>query len=204
MKSTGFIYAISFGENVKIGTSRFPQKRIKSISAMNGCENPQSYISVEVESHVTVEAKIHKYLEDKKVFCETFKIAMPDAISVINKLCVKVSDKRKAELLEDYNAQQDVIRSATSALFAPTKELEDANERLLQACILDCNNWLDNFGSDQDASEFMDALRSPTATMAISIMMVTGNIKSKAIGALMSALNGNDEDLMSIGFKGRC
>ena len=196
MKRVGYIYAVEFIRGmVKIGASRFPDKRIKTISAMNGCKNPEFYISELVESHLSIECAIHKYLDDKKIFSETFNLSMNEAIDTINSFCNKVTSDRAAELEEEERIHSNRVARATEQLLNQPKEIIAANEKLLRSCIEECNEWLDNFGDEKDAVEFMNALDCP-----LSVMAVSNRIKSKAIDALMSALNGDDTKLMKLGF----
>lgn len=196
MKRVGYIYAIEFsGGVVKIGASRFPDKRIKTISAMNGCKNPDYYISELVESHLSVEHEIHKHLSDKKIFSETFSLSMTEAVDVINSFCGAVTAERIKQMEDEESIHAERVKRATSQLLDQPKEMIEANDRLLKSCIQECNEWLDNFGDEKDAIEFMKSLDCPIAVMAVS-----NRIKAKAIDALMSALNGDESKLMKLGF----
>lgn len=200
MKATGFIYAINFGDAVKIGMSCQPEKRIKTISAMNGCFNPEFYISVEVENPRSIERKIHKIIELKKIFSETFSINMAEAIELINNQCKKVTKGRKLELKEAQENDERKRHENFKQIIAPTCRNEFSgeffyDERFLNEVTIGCNIWLDNFGTRDDAIEMMKNLNDP-----IALLMLTGSIKARAIGALISALGGNDEELMKLGF----
>lgn len=195
MKNTGFIYAIKFGDAVKIGTSRNPDKRIRTVSAMNGCSDPEYYVSVEVENHRSIELKIHKHLDSKKIYSETFAIDLCDAVKVIDSFCVQVTEDRKSYLKAKHEADSKATIENFKQIIEPTKNELIDNEKLLQAVTLNCNTWLDNFGIQDDAFEMMSNLDDP-----IALMMLTGKIKSRAIGALLSALNGDDDQLMELGF----
>jgi hypothetical protein len=195
MKSTGFIYAIKFGDAVKIGNSRQPEKRIRTISAMNGCSKPEYYISDEVENQRSIELKIHKHLDSRKIHSETFAIELCEAVKVIDSFCVKVTDERKSYLKEQHEAKNRATYENFKQIIEPVKSEITEHEMLLDSAILNCNAWLDNFGTQEDLVEMMNNLQDP-----IALMMLTGEIKSRAIGALLSALNGDEEDLMKLGF----
>lgn len=196
MKRVGYIYAIEFlGGVVKIGASRFPDKRIKTIAAMNGCKNPEFYISELVESHLSIENEIHKHLSDKNIFSETFSMSLNEAADVIDSFCSAVTDDRVLQIEKEEKMHAEKVRKATSQLLEQPKELVDANSRLLKSCIEECNEWLDNFGDERGAIDFMKSINCPIAVMAVS-----NRIKAKAIDALMAALNGDDSKLMQLGF----
>lgn len=196
MKRVGYIYAIEFlGGVVKIGASRFPDKRIKTIAAMNGCKSPEFYISELVENHLSIENEIHKHLSDRKIFSETFSLSLNEASDVIDSFCSAVTGDRVLQIELEEKIHADKVRKSTSQLLEQPKELVDANSRLLKSCIDECNEWLDNFGDEKDAIDFMKSLNCPIAVMAVS-----NRIKAKAIDALMAALNGDDSKLMNIGF----
>lgn len=196
MKRVGYIYAIEFlGGVVKIGASRFPDKRIKTIAAMNGCKNPEFYISELVERHLSVENEIHKHLSGKKIFSETFSMSLNEAVDVINLFCSPATNDRLLQIEQEEKIHAEKVMKATSRMLDQPKELVDANGRLLKSCIDECNEWLDNFGDDQDAIDFMKSINCPIAVMAVS-----NRIKAKAIDALMAALNGDDSKLMRLGF----
>lgn len=195
MKQVGYIYAIDFGTCVKIGASRFPDKRVKAIAAMNGKGNPEYYVSVEVESHLSVETLIHKHLDDRKIFSETFTVSMAEAIEIINVFCEQVSPERKLELKKISEEHEKAISKAAEQILNAPKELVEANHRLIKSCTTECNEWLDYFGDKDDATDFLKALGNPIALMAVS-----NRIKAKAIQALIEALNGDDEKLESLGF----
>ena len=195
MKRVGYIYAVELHGAVKIGASRFPDKRVKTLAAMNGCGSPDYFVSELVESHISIENSIHKYLSDKKVFSETFLISMSDAIDVINKFCNAVTNERIAELESEELIASEKRHKAMSQILNQPKDLISANDALLRSCISECNEWLDSFGDEKDAEMFMRSLSCP-----IAVLSVSNHIKAKAIDALMCALNGDDSKLLKLGF----
>lgn len=195
MKRVGYIYAVELHGFVKIGASRFPDKRVKTLAAMNGCKSPEYFVSELVESHLSIENSIHKHLSSRKIFSETFMIKMSEAIEVINQFCEAVTDKRIAEIEADELLTSEKIHKAMSQILKQPKELVSANDDLLKSCINECNEWLDSFGDEKDAVEFMRSLSCP-----IAVLSVSNHIKAKAIDALMCALNGDDSKLLKLGF----
>lgn len=80
-----YIYVIKnpFTEYIKIGVTQDVPKRVKQLQTGAGVELELVYKSMICSNAFEVEAKAHKYFEDRKVFGEWFDVKVVDAIKFI-------------------------------------------------------------------------------------------------------------------------
>jgi hypothetical protein len=104
MHDIGFLYVIGDGDRVKIGKSKTPEKRVKSIISISGIKNPKIFISNECSSHSKKELECHKRYSKAAIKGEWFFVCFDDAVSTVIEIsdCENLTEKKEQQ--KDYDS----------------------------------------------------------------------------------------------------
>lgn len=98
-----YIYIISSEENiVKIGISKNPEKRIKSLQTGHPKQLKIQYINeIDEENKFNIEKIIHKILKHKKIKNEWFNISIDEAKMMIEYVLIRTSEENIKTILQN-------------------------------------------------------------------------------------------------------
>ena len=82
----GFIYLLKNGSKIKIGASKYPVSRIKTLLPVIGISKPVIYLSNQVKFHLDIERHLHEKFKSKRVVGEWFRASFDDLINDIKPL----------------------------------------------------------------------------------------------------------------------
>lgn len=108
MSCNQFCYAITVGNKTKIGLSKNPESRVRTILTQSGTKFDDAVISIiEVKNMAACEKACHQYLSDARVAGEWFTVGHQVAVETINSFSLEGCgdhNDRKCMSLRDMEA----------------------------------------------------------------------------------------------------
>ena len=124
MHDIGFLYVIGDGGRVKIGKSKTPEKRVKSIINTSGIKKPKVFISNECSNHSAKELQCHKRYSKDVIKGEWFFVCFEDAVSAVAEIsgCENLTEKKKQQKNYDSTTLKNISNLTKKIMRKPKFE----------------------------------------------------------------------------------
>lgn len=132
MNDIGYLYVISDGNKSKIGKSKTPEKRIKTLIDTCGISDPQFFVSSECSDMSKKENECHHHFKDLNVHSEWFSVSFDSAVDFVSLAVGSECLKIKKEQDKAYLIKRNI-------------EIKEFTDGLIKGCAKEKNCTDDNF-----------------------------------------------------------
>jgi len=168
MHDIGFLYVIGDGNRVKIGKSKNPEKRVKSIINTSGIKNPKIFISNECSSHSKKELECHNRYSKHAIKGEWFLVYFDDAVSAVNKIAgTENLTKKKKQQAEYDNATSKNMSDLTKKIIRKPQIQKHCTEESFNTMLKDTLELI-NICED---SSLIDRLQDVNGDLVLLLMV---------------------------------
>lgn len=145
-RDIGFVYVVEDAATgrVKIGMSRKPEQRIRSVMSSAGISGGRTYISDRLKNARALEAKAHLALAGSRLHGEFFMCSFEDAVSVVQSMSASnaADDAYTSKsAAEEQKAQEEAFEHVRGIIFGRHESTHATEGRAVRTTSIRQDDW---------------------------------------------------------------